>query len=200
MAIPDFQTIMHPLLKAHDDGEEHVNRDLVNHISELFKLSDEERREMLPSGRAKLIDNRVGWAKTHMAQAGLIESPRRGISVITERGRYVLKHNPERVDMNTLKEFDAYQEFRDRKKPILEKDSDTSEPDESGSSQTPEELLENAYLDARKNIESQLLNLVLKNEPSFMERVVVDLVIQMGYGGSRKDAGEALGPQSLANL
>ena len=90
MPIPDFQSIMRPLLEAHLDGREHVNRDLVVQLANHFGLSEDERREMLPSGGARLFDNRVGWAKSHITQAGLLEAPRRTISKITERGRQVL--------------------------------------------------------------------------------------------------------------
>ena len=99
MPIPDFQSIMRPLLAAHADGLEHVNRDLINKLATDFELSEDERREMLPSGGARLFDNRVGWAKTHMMQAGLLESPRRAISTITDRGREVLKGHPQRIDL-----------------------------------------------------------------------------------------------------
>ncbi len=90
MVIPDYQSVMSPLLEAHIDGKEHVNRDLVDQLADHFGLNDEERREMLPSGGARLFDNRVGWAKTHVTRAGLLESPRRGISIITQRGRDVV--------------------------------------------------------------------------------------------------------------
>lgn len=101
MAIPDFQTLMRPLLELHQDRKEHQNRDLVNALAEQFDLTEEERREMLPSGGAKLFDNRVGWAKSHISKAGLLESPRRGISMITENGCMVLAEHPDRVDLNS---------------------------------------------------------------------------------------------------
>jgi len=189
MPIPDFQSIMQPLLAAHEDGQEHRNRDLVAQLGDLFRLTDEERRVMLPSGGARLFDNRVGWAKTHVMQAGLLSSPRRAISVITQRGRDVLQTNPERVDLQVLKQFEDYREFRERQRPA----EDTQGQTEPAETQTPEEALENAYQDARRQVETELLRQLLDNPPDFMERVVVDLVVRMGYGGSRKDAGEALG-------
>ncbi len=108
MPIPDFQTIMRPLLEAHADGHEHTNRDLVAGLADRFEFSEEERREMLPSGGARLFDNRVGWAKTHMTQAGLLVSPRRAISTITEHGLAVLRDHPDRVDLRVLAAFDEY--------------------------------------------------------------------------------------------
>ncbi|MDQ8207597.1 restriction endonuclease [Coraliomargarita sp. SDUM461003] len=192
MAIPDFQSLMRPLLKAHEDGEEHLNRDLVNGLADLFDLTEEERREMLPSGGARLFDNRVGWAKSHISQAGLLESPRRAVSIITDKGRQVLSQHPDRVDLKILNEFQEYRDFRNRKKQSVESSTSSEEvPDEE--EQTPEEALENAYLKVRSQVEADLLALTMSNPPEFLEQVVVDLVVRMGYGGSRKDAGEALG-------
>ena len=190
MPIPDFQSIMRPLLEAHQDGEEHLNRDLVAELADHFGLSEEERREMLPSGGARLFDNRVGWAKSHITQAGLLEAPRRAVSRITERGREVLRDHPERVDLRVLNEFEDYREFRNRRRSFEEKEEPT---DSDSNSQTPEELLENAYLKVRRQVETELLAQIIGSPPDFLERVVVDLVVRMGYGGSRKDAGEALG-------
>lgn len=183
---------MRPLLEAHSDGKEHLNRDLVATLAERFNLTDEERREMLPSGGARLFDNRVGWAKTHVSQAGLLESPRRGISIITDRGREALRTHPERIDLRILNEYEEYREFRNRRKTPEDEASDTIDT-EAQDEQTPEELLENAYLRVRRQVETELLAQIKTAPPDFLERVVVDLVVRMGYGGSRKDAGEALG-------
>ncbi len=192
MPIPDFQSLMRPLLEAHADGMEHLNRDLVTRLGEQFGLTDEERREMLPSGGARLFDNRIGWAKSHIMQAGLLAAPRRAISIITERGRQALRLQPERIDLRILNEYEEYREFRSRRKTTGDEVTDTTEL-EIQDSQTPEELLENAYLQVRRQIESELLAQLKSSPPDFLERVVVDLVVRMGYGGSRKDAGEALG-------
>jgi restriction system protein len=192
MPIPDFQSLMRPLLEAHADGKEHLNRDLVAQLGEQFGLTEEERREMLPSGGARLFDNRIGWAKSHITQAGLLVSPRRAISVITDRGREALHIHPERIDLRVLNGFEGYREFRNRRKNIEDDESDTSET-EIQDAQTPEELLENAYLQVRRQVEAELLSQIKSSPPEFLERVVVDLVVRMGYGGSRKDAGEALG-------
>lgn len=192
MPIPDFQSLMRPLLEAHADGKEHLNRDLVAQLGEQFGLTEDERREMLPSGGARLFDNRIGWAKSHITQAGLLLSPRRAISVITDRGREALRIHPEHIDLRILNGFEEYREFRNRRKNTEDGESDTSEI-EIQDAQTPEELLENAYLQVRRQIEAELLSQIKSSPPEFLERVVVDLVVRMGYGGSRKDAGEALG-------
>jgi restriction system protein len=193
MPIPDFQTLMRPLIEAHSDGNEHVNRDLVIQLADQFGLTEEERREMLPSGRAKLFDNRVGWAKSHVAQAGLLASPRRAISTITERGRQVLKDHPQRIDLRTLNEFEEYREFRNRKREPGLDGEECIIPDVASEEAPPEEVLEIAYQQVRRQIESALLRQIKDNPPDLLERVVVDLVVRMGYGGTRKDAGEALG-------
>jgi restriction system protein len=192
MPIPDFQSLMRPLLEAHADGKEHINRDLVAQLGEQFGLTEEERREMLPSGGARLFDNRIGWAKSHITQAGLLNSPRRAVSVITDRGREALQIHTQRIDLRFLNGYDEYREFRNRRKNLEGDESETTEA-EIQDAQTPEELLENAYFQVRRQIEAELLSQIKSSPPDFLERVVVDLVVRMGYGGSRKDAGEALG-------
>lgn len=191
MPIPDFQSIMRPLLEAHQDGQEHLNRDLVAQLADHFKLTLEERRKMLPSGGARFFDNRVGWAKSHISQAGLLSSPRRAVSVITERGLNILRSCPDRIDLRVLNEFEDYRDFRNRRRAPDEQPGGTEE--EGSNTQPPEELLDNAYQKVRRQTEAELLSQIMENPPDFMERVVVDLVVRMGYGGSRKDAGEALG-------
>ena len=190
MPIPDFQSLMRPLLLAHADGKEHLNRDLVAELAAQFELTDEERREMLPSGGARLFDNRIGWAKSHISQAGLLDSPRRAVTVITPLGLDALSKNPERIDLKVLQEYEDYREFRNRRKVD---DEPVEQVEEAENAQTPEEILENAYLQMRRQIESDLLAQIMASPPDFLERVVVDLVVRMGYGGNRKDAGKALG-------
>lgn len=192
MSIPDFQTLMRPLLELHSDGKEHINRELVNALSQQFSLSDEERREMLPSGRAKTFDNRVGWAKTYISNAGLIESPKRSVSIITADGRRVLKEHSGAINLQFLAQFPGIKSFREKKR-----DSGNNlEPVttvEAAIAETPEESLDNAYQKIRSDIESEIISKILSNPPEFLERVIIDLVVKMGYGGNRKDAGEAIG-------
>jgi restriction system protein len=189
MAIPDFQSLIRPLLEAHKDGKEHINRDLVSQLADQFQLTEDERREMLPSGGARLFDNRVGWAKTHVIKAGLLLAPRRAISKITPKGINALQKYPDRIDLKTLQDFEDYREFRTTRRSLEEIDVEHSEPP----SKTPEELLDFAYLQVRKQVELDLLEQIKNNPPLFLEKVVVDLMVKMGYGGSRKDAGEAIG-------
>lgn len=188
MPIPDFQTLMRPLLELHSDKNEHLNRDLVDALAQQFKLTEEERREMLPSGRAKLFDNRVGWAKTYIANAGLIQSPKRAISVITERGIEVLNQG-QPINLKLLKGISESQESitaTEKQKKNITAENNIEET-------TPEESFENAYIKVRQEVEQELLQNILNNSPDFLERLVVDLVVKMGYGGSQKDAGEAIG-------
>ncbi|OGS75322.1 MAG: restriction endonuclease [Gallionellales bacterium GWA2_60_142] len=191
MSIPDFQSLMRPLLALHEDGSEHINRDLVNALAKQFSLTDEERREMLPSGRAKMFDNRIGWAKTYIVNAGLIEAPKRGISVITEKGRQALKEHTDRIDLRTLALITG-KPSRGKKSDATEEIEATSEI-EVESDETPEEALDNAYQKIRGSVEREIISKILSNPPDFLERVIIDLVVKMGYGGNRKDAGEAIG-------
>lgn len=191
MSIPDFQSLMRPLLALHEDGAEHINRDLVNALAKQFSLTDEERREMLPSGRAKMFDNRIGWAKTYIVNAGLIEAPKRGISVITEKGRQALKEHTDRIDLRTLALITG-KPSRGKKSDATEEIEATSEI-EVESDETPEEALDNAYQKIRGSVEREIISKILSNPPDFLERVIIDLVVKMGYGGNRKDAGEAIG-------
>ena len=192
MAIPDFQTLMRPLLDLHADREEHLNRDLVNALAEQFSLTPEERREMLPSGRAKTFDNRVGWAKTYISAAGLIEAPRRAVSIITEKGVQALVDHPKTIDLRVLAKLNGSRSVRERRrdeKQDLEQERDVG----IEIHETPEEAVENAYLKLRNDVEREIVAKILSNPPEFLERVIIDLVVKMGYGGNRKDAGEAIG-------
>lgn len=186
MSIPDFQALMRPLLDLHADGREHLNRDLVNNLAQQLALTEEQRREMLPSGRAKLFDNRVGWAKTYLTNAGLIESPRRAVSVITQRGQQVLATHQGTINLRFLNDLP---DKPVKGAPAASNVASTSETLEI----SPLEAVENAHLQIRKDIERSLLSKIAANPPEFLERVVVDLIVKMGYGGNLKDAGEAIG-------
>jgi restriction system protein len=196
MAIPDYQTIMLPLLRLASDGHEHRFRDAVERLASEFGISDEERAESLPSGTAPLFDNRVGWARTYLKQAGLLLSPKRGLFQITESGRALLAENPRQIDVALLDRYEPFREFRSRRRDKSESDV---EPEikpfeqESASDQTPEDALATAYQKFRRNIEAEVLDQVRAASPAFFERLVIDLLVAMGYGGSRQDAGRAIG-------
>jgi restriction system protein len=187
--IPDYQTLMLPLLKLVADGQEHNYRDLIERLAEEFRVTDEERKELLASGNQAIFDNRVGWAKTYLKKAGLLDSPKRAFFIITDLGQQILSQNPEKVDTKFLKQFPSFLEFQNISRNNNESDSTIIENIE----QTPEESLDKAYQHIRKSLASELLNKVIELSPAFFERLVVELLVKMGYGGSIKDAGKAMG-------
>ncbi len=193
MAIPDYQTLMLPVLKLAADGAEHKFSHAVELLVEEFSLSTEERNELLPSGSQAVFNNRVGWARSYLKQAGLLSSPKRGFFTITPKGAALLAKNPERVDISILEQYPEFLEFRNRKKDKGENEKPEETSAVSASSQTPEDALASAYSTLRKDLESEILSSVKEASPSFFERLVVDLLVRMGYGGNRQDAGKALG-------
>jgi len=157
-----------------------------------FKLTDDERNEMLPSGASHVFGSRVGWARTYLKQAGVLESPKRGIFRITDAGKTLLKKKPGKIDNSLLNQYESFRAFRSRGKEGDEsfQPAISSEP---LSSKTPEDVMAAAYQLLRKSLEVDLLEQVRISTPAFFERLVVDLIVSMGYGGSRKDAGKAVG-------
>jgi len=190
MAVPDYQSIMLPLLKLAGDKQEHTIREAIDYIAETFKLTESDKKEVLPSGQQYIIDNRVGWARTYLKKAGLLESTKRAYFKITDLGLEVLEKNPKEVNIKFLEQFPLFIEFRNIKK---EKDNHEERPEESNSTQTPQELLEYGYQKIKRDLAQELLILVKQSSPQFFEKLVVELLLAMGYGGSRKDAGQAVG-------
>jgi restriction system protein len=188
MAIPDYQGIMLPLLELAGDGEEHSLREAIETLSDHFELTDEERRELLPSGRQPTFDNRVGWARTYMKKAGLLESTRRGHFRITSRGLNTLGEQPAMIDTAYLRKFPEFVEFQTPK----DRDAGGGQPEPKDSG-TPEEEIEAAYQSLRESLATELLETVKSCSPAFFEQLVIDLLVKMGYGGTRKDAGQAIG-------
>lgn len=191
MAVPDFQSLMLPLLRIAGDGKEHSLAEARNVLAAEFKLSDADREEPLPSGRQSKFSNRVAWAKSYLQQAGLLTSPRRGHFQITARGRDVLKSLPPRVDIKFLEQYAEFVEFRTPKTEVDE--VPTQVPSSTPERETPEEALEAAHVKMRAGLASELLDRVKAASPQFFERLVVELLLKMGYGGSRRDAGRAIG-------
>jgi len=182
MAIPDFQTIMLPLLKFYQDKKEHHIREAIKQISDMFNLTDEERRELLPSGYEPIIDNRVGWARTYMKKAGLLESPRRGYAKITERGIDILARNPAKIDIKYLGQFPEFIEFQTIKKKQISDKQGTIELEKSIGEQTPIELMEKGRNLINADLSQELLIRLRKEHFSFLEKVVLRLLENMGYG------------------
>ena len=189
MAIPDYQTIMLPLLKLAGDKQEHSMRKAIDRLASEFKLSDEERKELLPSGRHEIFDNRVGWARTYMKKAGLLEITRWGHFRITERGVELLKQNPTKINVGMLYKYPEFREFKSYK-PEGKVIAKVGEEEEKG---TPEDRLGDAYQRITNELVKDLLEELKTVSPSQFEYIVVDLLVKMGYGGSYKDAAKAIG-------
>ena len=112
MTIPDYQTIMLPVLQFIADGKDHTLREIINGLADVFKLTEEEHKELLPSGKQPIFDNRVGWATTYLKKAGVVETPKRALYRINDRGLEVINEKPDRVDIKFLEQFQEFKEFR----------------------------------------------------------------------------------------
>ncbi len=190
MTIPDYQTCMLPFLRHLADGNEHSLRDAEEALAEHFKLTPVERAELLPSGQQGIFKNRIGWARTYMKKAGLLEYPKRAMFKITERGLQVLASNPSRIDSKYLEQWPEFVEFRDVSKSGNEAVPSAEQPI---AKTTPEEAIELAHQGLREQLAQELLSRILSCTPTFFEQLVVELLVKMGYGGSRRDAGERIG-------
>lgn len=187
---PDYQQIMLPLLEFAKDKKEHSLRDAVEHISNFYNLTDDQRKINLSSGNNK-IKNRVGWAEIYLKKAGLLESTRRSFFKITERGLDVLKQNPKEINNRYLERFREFVEWTTTKKQDVEaKSSHQTSPDKQ---KTPEDSIDESYQKIKNVLADELLKKIKECPPEFFEKLVVDLLIKMGYGGSQKEAGEAIG-------
>ncbi|MFA5629769.1 MAG: restriction endonuclease [Dehalococcoidales bacterium] len=191
MAIPGFQNIMLPLLQHVKNGEEYSLRSVVDSLATYFKLTPEEEKQLLLSGTQPLFYNRVGWARTYLYKAGLLKSERRGYFSITNEGLELLKLNPPQIDAQLLGNYPEFTRFISTTKLKTTKQKDDMQCDNQ--SQTPEETLENAYQNLNKELADEVLNQIKTGLPSLFEQIVIDLLVKMGYGGNRKDAGEAIG-------
>lgn len=191
MSIPDYQTIMLPLLKLMGDRKEHHVREMINHLADEFQLTNEERRTLLPSGNDVMFDNKVKWARLYLGKAGLLESTKTGYWKITQSGLQVLSKNPHRINIKFLEQLPEYQEW----KKTFAKEKKREFPGEIKplGEQTPEEALEYGYSQMRSELAQQLLTQVKNASPKFFEKLVVELLVKMGYGGSIIDAARVVG-------
>lgn len=181
---------MLPLLEFISDSKEHKMRNVTDELALKLGVTEEEQKELLPSGVAPVFYNRTAWAKTYLKKAGLIDSPKQGIVIISKRGLEVLKKKPNSINVKFLKQFSEFIEFQTSKREEGDVEIDSIEDQ---SIETPEELLETAYQKIRKSLASELINKVVELSPAFFEKLVVELLVKMGYGGSIKDAGKAMG-------
>jgi restriction system protein len=189
MPIPDFQTLMLPVLKYTDTHGEHTLREATEFLAKEFELTPAEVPELLPSGRQPMFYNRVGWARTYLKQAQSLELRSHNHLAITERGKQVLADNPTRIDMKYLERFPEYVAFRERTKPARPEVPEMAEEEHL----SPDEQLETAYQRTRGELAGELLDRVRSSSSVFFEQLVVELLTKMGYGGSRGDAARAVG-------
>lgn len=190
--IPDYQTLMLPVLESCANGEV-VTSDVVDALANKFSLTEEEKEQLLPSGKQTTFSNRVHWAKGYLKQAGLLRYTKRGHFIITDEGKKVLATKPEKIDNKFLEQFEAFQEFRSRKGT----QSGSSEADKesilSSESATPDELLRSAHKAIDDALAGEILDRVREATPEFFEELIVDLLLAMGYGGTSENAGSAIG-------
>jgi restriction system protein len=188
MPIPDFQSFFKPLLEIAEDGKEHSLKEARQKIASSMKLTEEEIGELLPSGTQAKFDNRVAWAKIYLTKAKVLESPRRAYFKITERGRQLLNEELERIDVKILNRYPEFVEFHTAKNTPLS--NNQAEP---SIAETPEETLQKSYFSIRGELASEILDRIKQNSPQFFERLVVDIMLSLGYGGSLLDAGQSIG-------
>jgi restriction system protein len=187
MPIPDYESIMLPLMQiaANANGNELQLSAAIEQLADDFKLTEEEKKELLPSGGTFKFSSRASWARTYLQKAGLLEATRRGFFKITQRGVDILKKKPSRIDNKLLSQFEEFLEFQGKKKSKKENDSTPRD--------TPIESIATHYEQIRQALASEILDKVKKCSPQFFERLVILLLVKMGYGGSLKDAGQAVG-------
>jgi len=178
---------MLPLLKLSKDGAEHSMKDTYNKLADEFELSNDERNELLPSGTQKVYKNRIGWARTYLKKAGLLESKKRGYFNITEKGQEILNQNIENIDNTFLKQFKEFKEFQNRSNKNIEKQN------KEDAIETPEEIIGKAIDELNKNLRSELIDYLKNTSPSYFEQIVIEVLVKMGYGGSLKEAGQVVG-------
>jgi restriction system protein len=185
MAVPDFQSFFKPLLDLAADGKEHSIQEAREVIAKVMALPEADLREPLPSGIQTKFENRVAWAKSYFIQAKVLESPRRSIFRITQRDMELHRVGHKRIDVRILNQYPEFLEFHKAKSP--------KEEEQEPSKETPEETLQKSYESIRGDLASQIVQRIANNSPQFFERMVVDLMVAMGYGGSRADAGKSIG-------
>ena len=195
MAIPDYETLMLPVLKIAGNGQEHRVSDVVDQLAREFNLTEEERQQLLPSGKQATFTNRVAWAKTYLVQAGLLEATKRAHFRITDRGRKVFAETPARIESEYLSQFPEFIQFRERSRvPEKPASTDTSEvPVTPVQTQTPDELLRTTVKQIETVLGKELLDRILAAPPAFFERLIVTLLVAMGYGASQENSGRIVG-------
>lgn len=198
MAVPDYQSLMYPVLEELGDGRERQLRDVRERVAAKLGLTPEELGELIPSGRQSMFANRANWAHVYLKQAGLLRTVRRGVYQVTDRGKQTLRERPGQITNAYLRQFPEFLEFMERS---VESTGDT-EPQEARrervveverQTQTPDEQAQEGYRRARSGVASELLDRMRRVSPAFFEKLVVDLLVAMGYGGTQEDAARVIG-------
>jgi restriction system protein len=192
MSIPDYQSLMLPVLMASSKGEVHIGA-VVDELANQLALSQEERSQLLPSGQQTVFSNRVHWAKSYLSKAQLVEITRRGHFRITPRGQTVLQSAPKKIDNKFLVQFEEFRQFRDRSDVTSESNGEAPAPALEDQKQTPDETMRLAYRQIETALIHDLLDRIREAAPDFFERLMVNLLLSMGYGGSAENAGRTLG-------
>lgn len=191
MAIPTYEECMLPLMKIAEDGKEHLFREATDALINQFNLTEKEKQELLPSGSAFVINNRIGWARTYLTKAGLLLTTKRGYFRISEEGKKLLQKEPTFINSKMLKEYDSFNEFQSIKEAGNSENNKIEHSIEQ--SITPHELLESGYLSIKNQLADELLSTIKNISPSKFEKLVIDLLVKMGYGGSIKEAATVVG-------
>jgi restriction system protein len=197
VSIPDYQSCMLPLLLFASDGEVHSIAEAVEKLSDQFKLTPAEREELLPSGTQFIISNRIAWARTYLKKAGLLTDPRRSHFQITDRGRELLKKKPSSVSTKDLREYAEFNEFQHKSN---QRGSIEDQGEDHSTYSTPEEALEYGFQKLTENLSDDLLEKIKACSPAFFERLVVELLVKIGYGGSLKEAASIVGKSGDAGI
>jgi restriction system protein len=191
--IPDYQTLMLPVLRAASGGSVAIS-DVVEKLASEFNLTEDERRVLLPSGKQTVIANRVHWARSYLKQAGLVENVQRGIFRLTDRGRQALSSGTIRIDNNYLEQFPEFQAFKERARESQQKGaSESGTTSNQIETDSPEDMLRRAHRRTIDELKAELIERIQKASPDFFERLIVRLLTKMGYGGSIENAGRAIG-------
>jgi restriction system protein len=193
MPVPDYQTLMRPLLSYAQDGGEKNISEAIKAIADQFNLNEQERSQLVPSGKQNLLANRVHWARTYLDHADAIKRTRRSHFEITDRGRELLKKYPKRIDVSVLDQFPEFVAFRSGKTSDEEIHPKVSKLPAPIGSATPDEAIDEAEKEISQNLQSQLLDRVLELSPAFFEQLVLELIVKMGYGGAQGAIAEKIG-------
>lgn len=194
--IPTHEEVMLPLLTILGDGKVHSLCEIADRIAEEFAIDDQARKQLLPSGKYPVFRSRVSWAKTYMGKAKLLETPKKAHYRITSRGEELLNSTSTKIDKSLLMQFPEFIDFITPSKEAAKTSKSKSERQAIDDKQTPVEAIEAAHARLDDQLRKDMMTEVLDQSPEFFEKLVVDLLLQMGYGGSRKDAGAAIGKSS----